>query len=391
MREDGAKEWDLPRLHRRPDDDDSSDEDSSDEDRSGGDSSDEDSSDEDSSDSADSSNGSALGTTSNLSSSAVAGARGGGSSSLHVELGWFIVFPLELSENKPLEVAKIVSVDLSAGNGGEVTVHWYTPVSNKKCSRAKYGRGVWSADFMMENNKRVPDLGTESVHSACYTFPVLNKSQKLPFGVWAAVESCVPTDDASLTGGGSEDDSGKEDDGVDDESEEEEEDDDDESEVVDEEREGGGEGGKGSASLEPRHSPAAEFALAPVPAITAASTTGVSLHAPRQAPNPNVRLTLAHYRPRRRRQQDNDGGEVNKEIEDTDRDVEVGGGGGAGGSERSASLMSPSASPKTSPAATGPPISAVRTIDASPPAPPPASNVRLTLAHFRPRRGQQQL
>ena len=121
---------------------------------------------------------------------------------MRVEPDWFIVFPLELSNNNSLEVAKIVSVDLSAGDHGEVTVHWYTPSSRKNCSRFMYGRGVWSADYVMQDNKRVADLGTESIGLACCTFRALNKSQKLPFGVWAAVERRVPTGDASLSEGG---------------------------------------------------------------------------------------------------------------------------------------------------------------------------------------------
>lgn len=179
----GTKDWDLPRLHDFDNDDDSS-----------ADDSDDSTSDDQSSDAMDSSNGS--GDSSPSSSS-------GGSSSLRVEPGWFIVFALKLSNNNSLEVAKIVSVDLSAGDHGEVTVHWYTPSRRKNCSRAMYGRGVWSADYVvMQDNKRVGDLGTEPIDLACCTFRALNKSQKLPFGLWAVVERRVPTDGASLSEGG---------------------------------------------------------------------------------------------------------------------------------------------------------------------------------------------
>ena len=120
--EEGTKDWDLPRLHDFDNDDDSS-----------ADDSDDSSSDEQSSDAMDSSNG---GGDSSPSSSS------GGSSSLRVEPDWFIVFPLELSNNNSLEVAKIVSVDLSAGDHGEVTVHWYTLEQKKLFSFHVWEGGV---------------------------------------------------------------------------------------------------------------------------------------------------------------------------------------------------------------------------------------------------------
>ena len=122
------------------------------------------------------------------------GAGGGGSgSSLHLEPGWFAVFPLELSNPCSLVVGKIVSINLSRGNEGEITVHWYTPARKGKSRRAKYGRGVWSQEFVLDGNRRIPDEGTESVDSACFTFPSLLQSGKLPTAVWAAVEDSVPT------------------------------------------------------------------------------------------------------------------------------------------------------------------------------------------------------
>ena len=45
----------------------------------------------------------------------------------------------------------------------------------------------------MEGNRRIPDEGTESVDSACFIFPSLLQSGKLPTAVWAAVEDSVPT------------------------------------------------------------------------------------------------------------------------------------------------------------------------------------------------------
>ena len=159
--EKGTKSWDLPHFHECDNDDDSS-----------ADESDDYSSGEQNPDAMDSRNGSGDSSPSPAS---------GGSSSLRVEPDWFIVFPLELSNNKSLEVAKIVSVDLIAGDHGEVSVHWYTPSSRKTCSRAMYGTGVWSAHYVMQDNKRVADLGTESIGLACCSFRALNKSQELPF------------------------------------------------------------------------------------------------------------------------------------------------------------------------------------------------------------------
>ena len=53
--------------------------------------------------------------------------------------------------------------------------------------------GVWSQEFVMEGNRRIPDEGTGSVDSVCFTFPSLLQSGKLPTAVWAAVEDSVPT------------------------------------------------------------------------------------------------------------------------------------------------------------------------------------------------------
>ena len=104
-------------------------------------------------------------------------------------------------------------MDLSGGNEGEVSVHWYTPGRKGKSSRAKSGRGVWSQEFVMEGNRRIPDEGTESVDSACFTFLSLLQSGKLPTAVWAAVEDSVPTSSLEEEDSGNEDEDDDEDDG----------------------------------------------------------------------------------------------------------------------------------------------------------------------------------
>ncbi|CAB1106677.1 unnamed protein product [Ectocarpus sp. CCAP 1310/34] len=176
LRERGTKDWDLPSLTSAAGLDDSSDDDSSDDDSSEG--------------NGNGDNG-ALDTVSPQAlpdGSLVGGGGGGPGSGLHLQPGWFAVFPLELSNPCPLVVGKIVSVDLSAGNGGELTVTWFSPASRKKCRRSKYGRGVWSQEFLKEGNKLTADQGTESVEAVCFTFPSLLQSGKLPSAVWDAVE-----------------------------------------------------------------------------------------------------------------------------------------------------------------------------------------------------------
>ena len=164
-------------------------------------------------------------------------------------------------------VGKIVSINLSRGNEGEITVHWYTPARKGKSRRAKYGRGVWSQEFVLDGNRRIPDEGTESVDSACFTFPSLLQSGKLPTAVWAAVEDSVPT--SSL----------------------EEEDSDKESENDDED--GGGDAGLAAHS---------DMLGLPSPPTAPPSPSPV---APRPAPPANLRLTLAHFRPRRGQHMEN--------------------------------------------------------------------------------------
>ena len=252
LRENGTKEWNLPSFDKRPYDNYHSDDDTSD---------------DDTSDSRGSNNDSALDSALQQSLPVVEGGGGGARSSLHLEPGWFVVFPLELSNPCSLVVGKIISMDLSGGNEGEVTVHWYTPARKGKSRRAKYGRGVWSQEFVLEGNRRIPDEGTESVDSACFTFPSLLQSGKLPTAVWAAVEDSVPT--SSLK----EEDSDNEDE--------------------DDDEDGGG--GAGVAA----HS---DMLRLPSPPTASSSPSAA---APRPAPTANLRLTLAHFRPRRGQHMEN--------------------------------------------------------------------------------------
>jgi len=176
---------------------------------------------------------------------------------LSLEPGWFVVFPLELSSPCSLLVGKILSVD---SGRGEVNVEWYTPARNRRCRRSMYGKGICSQQFVLEGGRRVADVGTESIDSACFTFPSLLQSGKLPAAVWAAVEECVPT--TSL------------------------EEEDSENEWQDNEDEGG----QGSGS--PAHSHASGL---PAPVTRPCAPP----HDPLTPLPPNVGLTLAHYRPRR--------------------------------------------------------------------------------------------
>ncbi|CAB1108120.1 unnamed protein product [Ectocarpus sp. CCAP 1310/34] len=167
------------------------------------------------------------------------------------------------------EVTSLFSVDLSAGNGGELTVTWFSPASRKKCRRSKYGRGVWSQEFLKEGNKLTADQGTESVEAVCFTFPSLLQSGKLPSAVWDAVEESVPT--SSL-----------------------------EESDSDVEEEQGGEwaagdpGGERSAIVQPPTAPPPERATTPIPNPRSSATPAL-----RPPPAPGVLLTAAHFRPRR--------------------------------------------------------------------------------------------
>lgn len=258
LSEKGTKEWDLPSFTAGFDGD---------------------SSDDDSSDGDDPGDGETLDT---MSPGALPdgpppeGGAGGAGSGLCLQTGWFAVFPLELSNRCPLVVGKIVSVEFTGEQGGEVCVDWFTPVSRKKCRRSRYGRGVWSQEFLKEGNKLTPDRSTESIKAVCFTFPSLLQSGKLPSGVWAAVEESVPS--SSLE----EDDSDSDVDEV-------------EGEVQ------AGDGPEGEVS-----------GVAPTPTVPSPTTSATApiRHPPHSAtprappapsapPAPGVRLTAAHYRPRR--------------------------------------------------------------------------------------------
>lgn len=254
LREKGSKDWDLPSLTTTAGlDDDSSDEDSSDDDSSDGDGTD---------------GSGALDTV--LPEALPDGPEmGGAGSGLCLEPGWFAVFPLELSNPCPLVVGKIISVDMGGEHGGAVTVNWFTPASRKQCRRSKYGRGVWSQEFLKQGTKLTPDQGTESINAVCFTFPSLLQSGKLPSGVWEAVKESVPS--SSLE---EESDSDVEDDG--------------QGEV----RAGDGLGGEHSGVAQSPTVPSSVSTPIPHPPVSATP-------APRPPPAPGVLLTAAHFRPRR--------------------------------------------------------------------------------------------
>ena len=252
LRENGTKEWSLPSFDKRPYDNRHSDDDTSD---------------DDTSDSRGSNNDSALDNALQQSLPVVEGGGGGARSSLHLEPGWFADFPLELSNPCSLVVGKLVSMDLSGGNQGAVTVHWYTPARKRKSRRAKYGRGVWSQGFVLEGNRQIPDEGTESVDSACFTFPSLLQSRKLPTVVWAAVEDSVPTSSLKEEDSNNEDEDDAED------------------------------GGRGAGVA--AHS---DMLRLPSPPTAPSSPSPA---APCPAPPANLRLTLAHFRPRRGQHMEN--------------------------------------------------------------------------------------
>ena len=119
----------------------------------------------------------------------------------------------------------------------------YTPKRSKNpCRRSVYGKGSWWPDFVYDsNNKRVADSGIESASAACFTFPCLLASGKLPAAVWVVVEKNVePPSEA-------EDEEGEEEEEEEEEGEEEEE----EEEAIGERppANAGGLGTTGSASL----------------------------------------------------------------------------------------------------------------------------------------------
>lgn len=315
LREAGTAEWSLPSLERRTNSDyESSD---SDDDGDGGSSDGDDggSFEGNNPESSMPDNDDVLSNASLQSLPLTEGVGGPAESPLHLEPGWFVVFPMELSNPISLSVGLLLSVDYSAGSGGEVDVHLYTPSRTRKGRRSKYGKGMWSPEFVMEGNRRIPSKGTESVASACFTFRGLLQSGKLPTAVWAAVEDSVPT--SSLE----EEESNDNADGEGDEGEGEEGEEGEESEVGSE-----GGGGAGGPAHSHRRSTSSLTPPAPRPPVPAAPegpvgagspahshTPGTSSPTPPTpcppapaasvpAPSANVRLTLAHFRPRRGQQ-----------------------------------------------------------------------------------------
>lgn len=119
----------------------------------------------------------------------VAPVPGGG---LDLEVGWFLAFPMPVSNPCSVMIGRIVSKELDGEEGDGVSVHWYTPTRKNPCRRSSYGKGSWSPDFVFDsNNKRVADIGIESASAACSTFRCLLASGKLPAAVWVAVEENV--------------------------------------------------------------------------------------------------------------------------------------------------------------------------------------------------------
>ena len=101
-------------------------------------------------------------------------------------------FPHASLESISVMIGRVLSKDLGGEEGGGVSVHWYTPKRSKNpCRRSVYGRGSWSTDFVYDSNKRVADSGIESASVACFTFPCLLASGKLPAAVWVALEENV--------------------------------------------------------------------------------------------------------------------------------------------------------------------------------------------------------
>ena len=89
-------------------------------------------------------------------------------------------------------IGRALSKDLVGEEGDGISVHWYTPKRSKNpCRRSVYGRGSWSTEFVYGSNKRVADSRIESASFACFTFPCLLASGKLPAAAWVALEENV--------------------------------------------------------------------------------------------------------------------------------------------------------------------------------------------------------
>ena len=108
----------------------------------------------------------------------------GGGGGLDWTVGRFAVFPMDASNPVPLLVSKIVEFHVGE-EGKEAVLDRWSPV-RKNVARSKYGKGVWSAEFL-ENEPSAPEPSTESIDAACMTFFKRNASFNLPTAVWDTV------------------------------------------------------------------------------------------------------------------------------------------------------------------------------------------------------------
>ena len=184
------------------------------------------------------------------------GAAGG----LDWTVGRFAVFPMDASNPVPLLVGKIVEFRVGE-EGKEAVLDWWLPV-RKNIARSKYGKGVWSADFL-QTEPSAPKRSTESVYASCMTFSKWNASFHLPTTVWDTVNDQVPPPE--------------------DEGEEE------------QDKQQTEENKRGAAALEPGITvPASGVRVGEQPAEPLALPTPPTLEPPR-----GMRITAAFHRPRR--------------------------------------------------------------------------------------------
>ena len=124
-----------------------------------------------------------------------AGGGGGGGESegagggLDWTVGRFAVFPMDSSNLVPLLVGKIVEFRVGE-EGKEAIIVWWLPV-RKNVARSKYGKGVWSTDFL-QNEPSAPDQNTQSADAACMTLSKWNASFHLLTAVLDTVNDQVP-------------------------------------------------------------------------------------------------------------------------------------------------------------------------------------------------------
>ena len=100
------------------------------------------------------------------------GGGGGGESEgagggLDWTVGRFAVFPMDASNPDSLLVGKIVEFRVGEEEKEAVLDGW-SPV-RKDVVRSKYGKGVWSADFL-QNEPSAPERSAESADATCMTF-----------------------------------------------------------------------------------------------------------------------------------------------------------------------------------------------------------------------------